>query len=295
MKRAQFPALLLALLATSRALADSTVDPANAVAWGGNVGGLNWRPSTADGVLTGEYVCSGMVWAANAGWINMGSGAPANGIRYQNTDGADCGVNLLADGSLRGLAWGANIGWVNFEPLGDPRVDYATGKLTGYAWGANVGWIHLGDVTFGVATQSIAPGADSDNDGIADAWELQRAGNLLALGGNIGGGGGDYDGDGISDAQEYRADTDPLNPNDRFRITNLALDFDPVVEFSLTWTSSTARSYVIESRESLSTGQWADAGLGTLGGAGGLQTRTFGGPASATRFFRVRACLPLQP
>ena len=62
------------------------------------------RRSTYD-VLTGEYVCSGKVWAANAGWINLGSGTPANGIRYQNNDGADCGMNLLADGSLRGLAW----------------------------------------------------------------------------------------------------------------------------------------------------------------------------------------------
>ena len=170
---------------------------------------------------------------------------------------------------------------------------YATGKLTGYAWGANVGWIHLGDVAFGVVAQSIAPGGDSDGDGIADAWELQRAGNLTALGGGIGGG-GDYDGDSISDAQEYLADTDPLTPADRFRITNLALTFDPVVEFSLTWTSSIARCYVIETRETLATGAWADAGLGTLSGTGGLQTLAFGGPASATRFFRVRACLPLQ-
>ena len=53
--------------------------------------------------------------ASSALTLRPGSGAPANGIRYQNNDGTDFGVNVLPDGSLRGLAWGANIGWISLN------------------------------------------------------------------------------------------------------------------------------------------------------------------------------------
>ena len=196
-------AVLSLLVSAPASRAQSTVDPANAFAWSGNVGGLNWRPTAADGALTGEYVCSGMVWAPNAGWINLGHGTPANGIRYQNTNGADSGVNLLANGSLRGLAWGANIGWVNFEATGNPRIDFATGILRGYAWSANAGWLTLDDGgSHFVATTLIVPGADTDADSITDAWELEHAGNLTTFTIN-----GDADGDGIPDVAEYATDT----------------------------------------------------------------------------------------
>ena len=172
-------ALAVSLVAVGHAAADSTIAPSSAFAWSGNAGEFNWRPSAANGVLTGEYVSSGMIWAANAGWISVGSGAPANGIRYANTDGADCGVNVLATGALRGLAWGANIGWVSFEETGNPRIDFATGILAGYAWSANCGWINLDDAgTHFVATNAIPAGTDSDGDGITDAWELEFASNL---------------------------------------------------------------------------------------------------------------------
>ena len=284
--------LLLNLGAATGALADSTVDPAAAFAWGGNVGEFNWRPSLADGVLTGEYVCSGKVWAANAGWINLGSGAPANGIRYQNIDGADCGVNLLADGKLRGLAWGANIGWVNFEATGNPRIDFATGILSGYAWGANVGWITLDDgANHFVATTAIPAGADTDADGITDAWEREHAGNLTTFTIN-----GDADGDGIPDVLEYAADSDPLDPADRgLRITAFAVSADTTL-ISLTWTSRLSRRYHIESTSDLAGGVWTESALGQIAPDSDVTTlRGLTEIAATQRFYRVRAARPLAP
>lgn len=285
-------AFSLALLATGRAVADSTVDPAAAFAWGGNVGEFNWRPSLADGVLTGEYVCSGKVWAANAGWINLGSGAPANGIRYQNNTGADFGVNLLADGKLRGLAWGANIGWVNFEATGNPRIDFATGILSGYAWGANVGWITLDDgANHFVATTAIPAGADTDADGITDAWELEHAGNLVTFTIN-----GDADGDGIPDVLEYAADSDPLDPADRgLRITDFAVSADTTL-ISLTWTSRLSRRYHIESTGDLAGGVWNESALGQIAPDSDTTTvRDVTESVATHRFYRVRASRPLTP
>src|SRR6266446_3756003 len=81
--------------------------------------------------------------AANLGWINVGSGAPANGIQYQNNSASDYGVNYDGRGNLRGCAYGASIGWLNFENTGAPRLDPMTGKLSGYIYSANCGWISL--------------------------------------------------------------------------------------------------------------------------------------------------------
>lgn len=285
--------LALCLLAVSAAAGwcATTIDATHQYAYGANLGWTNWRPSTADGVATGEYVCSGSVWAANVGWINFGSGTPANGIRYQNNSATDFGVNLLADGTLRGFAYGANIGWVNFEATGNPRLNFGNGRLSGYAYGANVGWINLDDgLGDFVATTAIPPGADTDGDGLTDAWELERAGNLTALSAT-----GDADGDGLSDLAEYLADTNPLDGTDRLRITDFALTSDTTM-IALTWTSRLTRRYHIESRPDLTTGSWAESVLGTVAPDSNVTTaRVLAEPAAAQRFYRIRAARPLAP
>lgn len=283
----------LSLCATG-AMADSTVDPANAFAWGGNVGNLNFRPTDTDGVLTGEYVCSGMIWAPNAGWINLGSGTPANGIRYQNIDGSDCGVNLLRDGSLRGLAWGANIGWVNFEDTGNPHIDFSTGILSGYAWCPNVGWLTLDDgADHFVATTQIAPGVDTNGNGIPDAWELEHAGNLTTFTIDS-----DSDGDGIPDIVEYAADTDPFDANDTgLHLTDFVIVVDPDNALvTLTWTSRLSRRYHIETTDDLASGVWTESALAEIApDSDNTTTRTVADSTGAQRFYRVRVVRPLAP
>lgn len=37
------------------------------------------------------------IYGANVGWINMGSGDPANHIQYQNNSATDFGVNFNID------------------------------------------------------------------------------------------------------------------------------------------------------------------------------------------------------
>ena len=68
---------------------------------------------------------------------------------------------------------------------------------------ANCGWINLGDGSFAVQTDTIAPGIDTDGDGMADAFEYQYFGSL-AMNGTA-----DSDGDGMSDLQEYLEGTNP--------------------------------------------------------------------------------------
>src|SRR3954462_13017205 len=149
--------LILMFVLSSRA--DTTIDPTNYYGWGANIGFTDWRPSTTDGVNIGTNFCSGFIYAANVGWIKMGTGAPANGTSYSNTSATDFGVNCSAgaagEKNLRGFAYGANIGWINFENTGNPRVVLATGRVRGFIWSANCGWINLDDANVFVQTAPL--------------------------------------------------------------------------------------------------------------------------------------------
>ena len=298
MKNPALPAVLLGLfLVNCVSRAQSTIDPVDAFAWASNVGWTNWRPSLADGAVIGEYVCSGSVFCANIGWVNMGSGTPANGIRYGNAAAGDYGVNFMPGGTpgfamLRGFAYGANIGWINFENLGNAVLDLTTGDLTGYAWSANCGWINLGSGTpYGVTTVTIAPAADTDTDGIGDAFELENFGDLTTASATS-----DADGDGTSDLAEARAGTDPLDPADNLRMLDMSLTIGvSTAAATLTFTSNTTRLYRIEKTEDLTLGVWSDSGLGNFPADGATTTRTAEHPATPQRFYRVVAIRPLAP
>src|ERR1700722_15626510 len=122
----------LGLLSSTAAIASTTIDAANKYAYGGNLGWMDWRGDTNNGAVIGEYVCSGYIYSANVGWINLGSVSPANLIQYQNNSATDFGVNQDGLGNLRGYAYGANIGWIAFEGTGAPKVNLFTGQLSGY-------------------------------------------------------------------------------------------------------------------------------------------------------------------
>lgn len=288
-----FVTLALCLTAAGGLSAQSTINSTQKLAWAANTGWLNLRSSPEDGVVVGSYVFSGYVYGANTGWLHLGTGTPQDHVRYGNTDSADFGVNVMSGGLLRGLAYGANIGWVSFETVGDPRLNLATGAMSGYAYGANIGWINLGDLSFQLITDTIQPGADTDQDQLADAWEYQRAGGLTLLANP-----GDADGDGVSDLNEYLADTQPLAAIDAFTVgqTQFTKTQTGDVQFTLTWRSSPDRLYAIEYRDDLAPGPWTDSGLGIFaGGTGTNTTRTVTGPPTARRFYRTRVQLPLHP
>lgn len=268
--------------------AQTTMDPSLNKGWSANVGWTHWLPGTGAGATIGEYVCSGAIYGANIGWINLGSGSPANGVQYQNNSATDWGVNFAGGaapgmGRLRGMAYAANIGWISFENVGNPSVNLLNGQLSGYAYSANCGWLNLGSSTvYAVKTDSLAPGADSDQDGLADAFELANFGNLTAAGAAT-----DSDGDGLSDLQEYLAGTDPRAVTAPLRITAFAR---AGATFSLAFNSTPARLYRIETTPSLAAPAWADAGPGVFAPDGGTSTTRLlnAGPGGAA-FYRVTA------
>ena len=283
--------VLVALLVTVAVDAESNINPEHALAWGANIGWTNWRPSATDGAEVGEFVCSGFVFGANVGWINLGNGKPINGIHYQNRSAADFGVNHDQQGRLWGLAYGANIGWIHFETNGAPRIDLRTGDFTGHAYSANAGWFNLGNSNLCLRIDSVTRGSDADADGIPDAWELTRAGNLDALSRD-----GDLDKDGFSDCAEYLADTDPADPKACLAI----LDFSTAQSrwiSHLKWLSQPTRQYRVLARRQFGfDSAWRDAGVPIQAGDGNPISVVITNQAGLLQgFYQIEAIRPLMP
>lgn len=270
--------------------AQCTIDQTFAYGWSANTGWTNWSPDPTQGASVGEYICQGYVYSANVGWISLGHGAPANAVHYQNNSATDWGVNYFPSSSpgiaiLRGFAYGANIGWISFEAKGNPSLNLLTGQLYGYVYSANCGWINLGtNTSYVLKTNSIAPGIDTDGDGIADAWELTYFGNLTTATAVS-----SYAGDCVTDLQKYQGGTDPLVPGSTLRITTVAKATLSPLSLNLTFTSTTARVYRIETSATLLNPQWADSGLGTFLPDNGTTTTRSVSTAGTSQFFRVRA------
>ena len=288
------PGLVLLILSTMLASADSTIDPSKPFAYSANLGWMNFlpnQPSSPEGVTVCEYFCSGRAYSANAGWIDFGDGSPTNGIRYGNLNGNDAGVNHDGEGNLSGLAWGANIGWINFGWAGTndpnrPRIDLFTGEFTGFAWGANIGWINLGSGQ--LVTQAIIYQHDTDNDGISDPWEREHVGNLTDLRKDR-----DFDGDGVTDKDEYCWATDPTQRNSSPQVL-LNFNFNQN-QVEASWWASAKRRYALEQSNDLFS--WA-ATTGTFVKPTGLAFEVIPSPQLATEprlFFRFVASKPLAP
>jgi hypothetical protein len=273
------------------AAAATTIDTANKYTYGANIGWMDWRGDTANGARIGQYVCSGYIYAANVGWINLGTSAPTNGIQYKNLDATDFGVNHDGFGNLRGFAYGANIGWINFENTGAPKVDLKNGNLSGYAYSANCGWISLSNVFAHVQTDTIAPGVDTDLDGLPDAWErLNFPGLGLATSPTA-----DPDGDGMNNLQEYLAGTDPNDATSVLRITAITAP-SPGTAVNLTWNSVSNRCYLVqETLNLIGSPLWYDSGLLAISPDGLTTTRLVTNTNAAIRFYRVQAFRPLGP
>ncbi|HEV2691701.1 MAG TPA: hypothetical protein VG347_02280 [Verrucomicrobiae bacterium] len=284
MKTFLFGMVLLGLMPSGWSA--TTIDTANRYAYAADLGWLDWHGNAGDGVVIGEYVCSGYIYSANVGWISLGSGVPANGVQYQNNLAADFGVNQDGLGNLRGYAYGANIGWLNFENLGAPKVDLLTGKFAGYVYGANCGWISLSNAVAYVQTGSIQPGVLATN-GLPIAWLLQNFGttNVSAA--------ADPDHDGVSNLNEYLVGTDPNNGADYLRITGESFGRGGT-NATLAWTSKLTRYYHVQKILFLNSTNWTDSPLGVTSPDGNSTSRSFSDTNAPVRFYRVEAVRPLM-
>ena len=83
--------------------------------------------------------------------------------------------------------------------------------------------------------------ADTDNDGLSDARELEEVGTHPKT--------GDTDADGQSDGDEVVADVDPLDRNSVFAVSQFSSSEG--VPFVFTWHSATGRLYSLQTATNL--------------------------------------------
>jgi hypothetical protein len=233
-------------------------------------------------------VCSGNIYSANVGWINLGSGTPTNGIYYQNLSGNDYGVNQDGLGNLRGYAYAANIGWINFESTGAPQVNLRTGDFSGSCWSANCGWISLSNLVAHVQTDTLSPGELAPN-GLPAAWLLTYFGTT-----NVNPN-ADPTGKGMTIGQDYAAGTDPNDASSVLKITDWSFSLDGTIA-SLTWDSVPTRYYYIQESSGLRPANWTDNGVGLVSpSAGSSTTAGFSDTSASDRFYRIQPVQPLVP
>jgi hypothetical protein len=281
-------ALVLSGGGAAPAGAGTTINPTNRQAYSANMGWLDARTDLTNGASIGMFYCTGFVYCANGGWIHLGNG-PTNGFSYSNDSAKDYGVNHDGAGRLRGYAYGANMGWIAFETQGNPRLNLLTGSMDGFAYSANTGWIALSNAFAHVQTDRLEAGPDEDLDGIPDEWELANTGSLT----NLQGGAADEDKDGRTDTEEYGADTDPQDPASVLKFTAL-IRMGSTNRMS--WTVEPTRFYRLEQAQTASpVAVWTDSGLGQLPpGSGTTLTGEVPDASATTRFYRVKAIIPLR-
>ena len=69
--------LLITFTGTAWNYAATTINATSRFAYGANIGWMDWRGDVASGAVIGEFICTGDLYAANVGWIRLGSGAPS--------------------------------------------------------------------------------------------------------------------------------------------------------------------------------------------------------------------------
>jgi hypothetical protein len=131
---------------------------------------------------------------------------------------------------------------------------------------------------FHYSATAAAP-ADSDGDGIADAWEQSMFGDLSQNGL------ADTDGDGLTDLVEYITGSNPKDPGSFFRSQIAGPSISG--EITVTWPVAPGRTYQVHYKNDLNETTWKN--LAGAVGVGGLRASFVENQAGTVnqRFYRV--------
>jgi uncharacterized repeat protein (TIGR01451 family) len=128
-------------------------------------------------------------------------------------------------------------------------------------------------------TFDVESSADTDGDGLPDAWERGYFGSIN------GGASDDVDGDGVNSLQEFRSGTNPADRESAALIRSVrANGADLVVRFR----SVNAKLYQLEKSPALGTGNWALVGSAIPGNGTELSVTDPGATRTGGWFYRLR-------
>ena len=134
---------------------------------------------------------------------------------------------------------------------------------------------------------------DSDGDGIPDSWMLQVFGHPTGLVSDHSRAQDDADGDGMTNLQEYRAGTDPLDPQSNLKLQFQGLDASTgLPQFS--FTAMPGIGYTLQYSDDLTSANWQK--LRDEPAADSIRTVLLTDPSGTNSFARFyRIVTPIQP
>jgi Tol biopolymer transport system component len=212
--------------------ADGTVDWVSAGIAGSSGAGVSDQPTMSrDGRL--------IVFRSAAS--NVAIGGASEGAQVVVRDHVAGITRMISAPVVPGVSGPAGRATVSGDGRSILFQSFASGLLVGDHNGApDVYQVRLGEASV----------ADSDQDGLPDAWELWNLGRLGTDGTE------DVDGDGLSNLAEYRAGTHPANPASRLEVRLPAVTTDRVL---VGWDSIPGVAYVVE-RAGDAAGPWTTLG-----------------------------------
>jgi hypothetical protein len=137
----------------------------------------------------------------------------------------------------------------------------------------------LGNTSQFSADRSVAATADADGDGLPNNYEIAHGLNPNVSDANL-----DSDGDGLTNLQEFRAGTDPKSATSVFRISAL----DKIgTAIRVSFPSVNGKTYRLESRDDLVSGNWSVLTDQLFGTGSTLQITDPSAAGVSKRFYRV--------
>ena len=128
-------------------------------------------------------------------------------------------------------------------------------------------------------TFDVESSADSDGDGLPDAWERNYFGSIA------GGASDDADGDGVNSLQEFRAGTNPADRESAALIRSVRTSgADVLVRFRTVH----AKLYQLEKSPSLTGAVWSAVGAAVPGNGAEMTAGDPGAAGNSSRFYRLR-------